>query len=318
MLTLSEIEAARERIGDAVHHTPLVQSATLSAWARCKLSLKAENLQKTGAFKIRGALNAVLSLSPKEGKRGVVTGSSGNHGQAVALAAALAGYPATVVMPEDASPAKAAAVEGYGAEVLYCGTSSKARIEKARERCAEQGMTFIHPYDDPRVMAGQGTVGLEIVDDLPDVETVLVPTGGGGLLSGTATAVRELCPSARVIGVEPEQSNSMYRSLQAGEPTPLEGIVSIADGLKTTVPGRNNFPVVRRYVDDIALVSEEAIAETLLRLLERCKLLVEPSGAVAVAALLSGVVTGTGKTVAVLSGGNVALPVLQRLIAERG
>lgn len=272
------------------------------------LFLKPENLQRTGAFKIRGALNAVLSLETEKGQRGIITASSGNHGQAVALAGAITGYPATVIMPEDASPAKVDAVRGYGARVIFCGTSSRERIEMAEDLCLSKGLTFIHPFDDPLVMAGQGTIGLEIISDLPDVDNVLVPVGGGGLISGIATAIKETDPKIRITGVEPEQSNSMYLSIQAGERQQLDNIVSIADGLKTSIPGRNTFPVVQKYVDDIILVSEEEIRKAVLILLERCKILVEPSGAVTVAALISGRIhLDDNRTVAVLSGGNLAL-----------
>ncbi len=279
------------------------------------LFLKPENLQRTGAFKIRGALNAVLSLEAEKGQRGIITASSGNHGQAVALAGAITGYPATVIMPEDASPAKVDAVRGYGARVIFCGTSSRERIEMAEDLCLSKGLTFIHPFDDPLVMAGQGTIGLEIISDLPDVDNVLVPVGGGGLISGIATAIKETDPKIRITGVEPEQSNSMYLSIQAGERQQLDNIVSIADGLKTSIPGRNTFPVVQKYVDDIILVSEEEIRKAVLILLERCKILVEPSGAVTVAALISGRLSVKGlKSVCVLSGGNFSLPELGKVI----
>jgi len=279
------------------------------------LFLKPENLQRTGAFKIRGALNAVLSLETEKGQRGIITASSGNHGQAVALTGAITGYPATVIMPEDASPAKVDAVRGYGARVIFCGTSSRERIEMAEDLCLSKGLTFIHPFDDPLVMAGQGTIGLEIISDLPDVDNVLVPVGGGGLISGIATAIKETDPKIRITGVEPEQSNSMYLSIQAGERQQLDNIVSIADGLKTSIPGRNTFPVVQKYVDDIILVSEEEIRKAVLILLERCKILVEPSGAVTVAALISGRLSVKGlKSVCVLSGGNFSLPELGKVI----
>ncbi|HPI98132.1 MAG TPA: threonine/serine dehydratase [Synergistales bacterium] len=298
-----------------MHRTNLITSRTLDSMTGTSLFLKPENLQRTGAFKIRGALNAVLSLEAEKGQRGIITASSGNHGQAVALAGAITGYPATVIMPEDASPAKVDAVRGYGARVIFCGTSSRERIEMAEDLCLSKGLTFIHPFDDPLVMAGQGTIGLEIISDLPDVDNVLVPVGGGGLISGIATAIKETDPKIRITGVEPEQSNSMYLSIQAGERQQLDNIVSIADGLKTSIPGRNTFPVVQKYVDDIILVSEEEIRKAVLILLERCKILVEPSGAVTVAALISGRLSVKGlKSVCVLSGGNFSLPELGKVI----
>lgn len=315
LIHLSDIKKAEGRIREQIHRTELITSETLDSMTGTSLFLKPENFQKTGAFKIRGALNAVLTLEVEKGQRGIITASSGNHGQAVALAGTISGYPATVIMPENASPAKIDAVRGYGAEVVFCGTSSKERIDMAEDLCRKKGLTFIHPFNDPLVMAGQGTIGLEILRDLPDVDNVMVPIGGGGLISGIATAIRETDPDIRITGVEPEQSNSMYLSIQAGERRQLDNIVSIADGLKTSIPGSNTFPVVQKYVDDIILVSEEDIRRAVLILLERCKILVEPSGAVAVAALLSGKLSVKGsKNVCVLSGGNFSLPELGRSI----
>lgn len=316
MVDLNSIKQARDRIGKMIHRTQLMSSRTLSLMTGNIVYLKPENLQKTGAFKIRGALNAVLSLDPQKGKRGIITASSGNHGQAVALAGAMSGYPATVVMPENASSAKVEAVKGYGAEVIFKGTSSKERIEKAEELCREKGLTFIHPFNDPLVIAGQGTIGLEILEDMPQVKQVLVPIGGGGLISGIATAIRNTRPDVKVIGVEPEQSNSMYLSVKEEKRQELKNITSLADGLKTTIPGTNTFHLVQKYVDSILLVSEEDITKAVLFLLERCKMLVEPSGAVTVAALLSSKIPAEKeKTVAVLSGGNVSLDVLSTILS---
>ncbi len=317
MINITHIKQAQERIRGMVHRTPLIGSKTFSHICKNKIFLKPENFQKTGAFKIRGALNVVLSLEPPKGKRGIITASSGNHGQAVALAGAISGYPATVVMPKNASAAKVDAVQGYGAEIIFHGTSSMERIDRAEEVCREKGLTFIHPFNDPLVMAGQGTIGLEILEDMPQVEQVLVPIGGGGLISGIAVAIKETRPDIKIIGVEPEQSNSMYLSIRSGQRRELQNIVSIADGLKTTIPGTNTFPLVRKYVHDILLVSEEEIRAAMMLLLERCKLLVEPSGAVTVAALLAHKVAPMGrKTVAVLSGGNIALRDLASFISE--
>jgi threonine dehydratase len=317
VLTLSQIVQARARIASRVLRTPLESSSTVGRFCGNEVYLKAENLQKTGAFKFRGALNALLSLTAEEGERGVVTASSGNHGQAVACAAGLLGYRAVVVVPVDASEAKVDAIRGYGAEVVACGTTSTERLDKAADLVRQEGMAFVHPYDDERVMAGQGTIGLEIVDILPDVDAVLVPIGGGGLISGVATALKEIRPSIAVYGVEPKQSNSMALSLRAGKRTALEGIETLADGLRTTMPGEKTFDVVRRLVDDVLLVEEEAIVEAMVLLLERAKVLVEPSGAVSVAALLSGLFPLKGKKiVAVLSGGNVALGRLAEILAS--
>ncbi len=317
MLNIQDIQRARERIAPYVNRTVLDPSETLSRLSGQKVFLKPENLQKTGAFKFRGAVNAVLSLAPEEGQRGVITGSSGNHGQAVAFAARIAGYPATIVVPEDASPAKVDAIGGYGAEVIRCGRFSSERIARARGLMEEKGMTFIHPFDNEKVMAGQGTIGLEIMEDLKDVEAVLVPVGGGGLISGIATAIRALKPSVRVYGVEPEGSNSMQLSVKAGRRTSPERIETLADGLRTNMPGESTFEVVREKVDDIILIGEDSIRQAMRLLLERGKLLVEPSGAVTVAALLERRLPCEGmKTVAVLSGGNVAMDLLLRIITE--
>lgn len=317
MISLQDIREAEGRVAEVINRTCLDHSATFSRLSGNQVYLKPENLQKTGAFKIRGAANHVLQLDPRKARGGVITPSSGNHGQAVAYAASLAGYPAVVVVPEDASPAKVAAIKGYGAEVVFYGTTSLERIEKARELARERGMAFVHSFDDPWVMAGQGTIGLEILEDLPDVDAVLVPVGGGGLISGIATAIKESRPKVLVFGVEPAGSNSMYLSCRAGKATELKGVNTIADGLRTSRPGELTFPVVQKYVDDILLVSEEEIKTALVTLLERGKLLAEPSGAVTVAALLAGKVPLQGKKVAVvISGGNVDLKLVAKLLAE--
>lgn len=317
MISIRDVREAQERINPYVNRTGLDPSRTFSELSAQTVFFKPENLQKTGAFKFRGAVNAILSLSAEEGKRGVITGSSGNHGQAVACAARAAGYPATVVVPEDASPAKVEAIRGYGAEVIRCGLVSSERIARARELMSERGMTFVHPFDDLRVMAGQGTIGLEILEDLADVDAVLVPVGGGGLISGIATAIRALKPSVKIFGVEPEGSNSMYRSLRNGKRTPLEGIKTLADGLRTNIPGEVTFEVVRERVDDIVLVTEDSIRLAMRLLLERGKMLVEPSGAVTAAALLERKLPLSGKNVvAVLSGGNVTMGLLVEILQE--
>ena len=318
MLNIHDIRQARERIAPYANRTVLDPSGTFSRLSGQEVFFKPENLQKTGAFKFRGAVNAVLSLSPDEGRRGVITGSSGNHGQAVACAARMAGYPATIVVPEDASSAKVDAIRGYGAEVLRCGRLSSERIDRAKQLVAERGMTFIHPFDDPRVMAGQGTIGLEILEDLEDVDAVLVPVGGGGLISGISTAVKAIKPSVRVYGVEPEGSCSMHLSVTAGRRTSPDKIETLADGLRTNIPGEATFEVVKERVDDILLIGEDSIRQAMRLLLERGKMLVEPSGAVTTAALLERKLPFEGKkVVAVLSGGNVAMDLLVEIIRER-
>jgi threonine dehydratase len=301
---------AKYRIAGIAHHTPLIRSQTLGGMAGVELLLKAENFQKTGSFKIRGAVNKILSLSREEGAKGIITASSGNHGQAVAYAASLCGYGATVVMPEGASAAKAASIEGYGAKLVYCGSASDERISLAKKICAEDGLAYVPPYDDPFVMAGQGTVGLEILDDLEDVGAILVPTGGCGLISGIATAAKEKSGSVAVIGVEPEGSNSTGVSFRVGHRTALNKIETVADGIRTTIPGEMTFPVVQRYVDDMLTVTDEDVLRAQYLMLERCKTLAEPTGAVSVAAVLSGALPDRfrgKKVVAVVSGGNVAM-----------
>lgn len=308
-ISLDDICAARERIAGVARKTPLLGSKTFSDMSGFQVYIKAENLQKTGSFKIRGASNKIFSLTEEEGARGVITASSGNHGQAVACAAAMRGFAATVVMPEGGSPAKAASIRGYGAELLYCGTTSDERLAYAHEMCREKGLVFVPPYDDPLVMAGQGTVGIEILEDL-NADAVLVPTGGCGLISGVAVAIKESNPKVKIYGVEPEGSNSTGVSFRQGERVSLAKTQSSADGILTLIPGELTFPVVKRYVDDMLEVTEEQILEAQRLTLERCKLLVEPSGCVPIAAILSGVLPGglRGKNiVALASGGNIAM-----------
>ena len=321
MIALKDIEEARGRIRSFVHHTRLEHSATLSKMSGFDIWLKPECLQRTGSFKIRGAMNRILSLSAEEGRHGIVTGSSGNHGQAVACASAMLGYSATVIMPEGGSQAKAEAIRGYGSKVIFCGTKSEDRLSLARKMRDEEGMTLVHPYDDPYVMAGQGTIGLEILEDLEDVAAVLVPTGGCGLISGIATAIKEKHPKVKILGVEPLGSDSTGRSFRAGTRTLLDVIDTMADGIRTSVPGEMTFPVVQKYVDDMLLVSEPAIAEATRLILERCKLLAEPTGAVTTAAILSpGVLPDSlkgKKVVPLISGGNIALSYLAELIAAK-
>jgi threonine dehydratase len=237
----------------------------------------------------------------------------------VAYASRLCGYAATVIMPEGGSAAKAASIKAYGAELLYCGTTSDARISRAKEMCAQLGSTFIPPYDDPFVMAGQGTAGLEILEDLDSVAAVLVPTGGCGLISGIATAIKETNPGVAVFGVEPAGSNSTGISFRAGERTPLDKINTVADGIRTTIPGELTFPVVRKYVDDMLTVTDDEVLRAQYLILERCKMLAEPTGAVPVAAVLSGALPERfrGKRVAALvSGGNMALGQLAEYIKK--
>jgi threonine ammonia-lyase medium form len=315
MIDIGDIREAARHLRGRVHRTPLLGSRTLGASFDGTLLLKAESLQRTGSFKVRGVLNRLHALSAAQRQAGLVTVSAGNHAQAVAFGAALEGVRATVVMPEHASPAKVAASRAYGADVVLHGDvfAAFARMEELRR---QHGYTLLHPFDDPFVIAGQGTVGLELCEDAPDLDLVLVPVGGGGLLSGVATAVRALRPGARIIGVEPVGSAALSRGLAAGEPVRLQSSDTIADGLGAPMTGVHVLEHVRASVDEVVTVTDEAIADALRMILERCKLLVEPAGAAGVAALLSGVVSATpgARVAAVLSGGNIDLDRLRALL----
>jgi threonine dehydratase len=319
VISINDVFDAQNRINGVIRRTPLVRSGALSRASGVELFLKAENFQKTGSFKIRGACNRIFSLDREDGKKGVITASSGNHGQAVAYAARMRGYPATVVMPEGGSPVKAATIRDYGAELLFCGTTSGERISFAETMSRERGIAFIPPYDDPMIMAGQGTIGIEILDELDGVAAVLVPTGGCGLISGIATAVKGKNPSVAVFGVEPEGSDSTGISFRAGRRTALDKISTVADGIRTTIPGELTFPVVQKYVDGMITVTDSDILRAQRLILERCKMLAEPTGAVSVAAALCGALPEKFKgkrVVAVVSGGNVALPELAEYLKK--
>ncbi len=299
-----------------VHRTPLVSSMTFSDWTGSDLCFKVESLQKTGSFKVRGAINALTRLQTDERSRGVITVSAGNHGMAVAYAARLLNSSATVVMPTTASKNKLAAIEGYGARaILADGTMLMETMEDIRK---EQGQVFIHPFDHPDVIAGQGTVGLEIVEDFPGVDLVVVPVGGGGLISGVATAVKQLNPETQVVGVEPEGSTAVSQSLAAGRPLRLSRFSTVADGLNAPWSGPNTLAIIQRLVDRVVTVSDDEIAGAMITLAQRTKFLVEPAGAAAVAALLLGKVPGVKgkKVVAILSGGNVDNEVVGRLFSQ--
>ena len=332
-ISLDEIRAAAERIRGRVHRTPMLSSRAAAtaleaatgvrigsgpgpaADGQPRIFMKAEHLQITGSFKPRGATNRVMRLTAEERTRGLITLSAGNHAQAVAYAAASAGIPVTVVMPLGASKSKAAAAAGYGAEVILYGEHVGDTFKRMEQLRDERGLVFLHPFDDPDVIAGQGTVGLEIVEDLPDVDVVVVGVGGGGLISGIAAAVRQLRPNARVIGVEPERSNALKLGLAAGVPVNLTPI-SIADGLGAPFAGRWTIPMACRYVDHVVLVDEATIARGVAFALERMKQLLEPAGAAALGALLAGRIDiRTGETVAVVaSGGNVDLSRLPQIL----
>lgn len=305
--TRDEIEAAHERLVGKAHRTPVLQSRYFDERVGAKLFLKCENFQKVGAFKFRGAMNAVLSLADEERRRGVVTHSSGNHGQALALAGGLAGVHVTVVSPRTAPPVKLDAMRGYGARVVLCEPTLAAREAAAARVIEESGAVLVHPYNDLRIIAGQATVAKELLEDVPDLDLLLAPVGGGGLLAGTALAAAYFSPSARVMGAEPAGADDAARSLAAGEILPSVAPRTIADGLLGSL-GDLTFPVIRRLVERIATVDDEEIVSAMRLVWERMKIVVEPSAAVPVAALLAGGLDVAGRRVGViLSGGNVDL-----------
>jgi len=305
--TIQDIRNAAERIRPYAHRTPVFTCATLDGMAGARLFFKAENFQKVGAFKFRGACNAVFSLSEAEAAKGVVTHSSGNHAQALALAARLRGIPARIVMPSNAPDVKKAAVAGYGAEITYCEPTLEARESTTARIMAETGATLVHPYDDARVIAGQGTAALELLEDVSNLDVVMTPVGGGGLLSGTAIAVKSLRPGARVIAAEPATADDAYRSFTTRELVPSVNPQTVADGLLTSL-GKLTFPIILDHVDEIVTVTEEEIISAMRLVWERMKLVIEPSAAVPVAAALSGRTELKNKRVGIiLSGGNLDL-----------
>jgi len=315
MSKFKDIQKARDRIVKYIKRTPLHYSTYFSQRSGHYVYLKMENLQNTGAFKIRGAANYILQINPFTGRKGVITASSGNHGKAVALAASCVTYPAKVVVPVNASLSKVEAIKDYGAEIFYWGNTSKERIDKAKQLSKDEELTFIHSYNHPWIIEGQGTVGLEIIQDLPDVDIVLVPVGGGGLISGIALAIKENNPKVKIYGVEPLGGNSMYFSLQAGKPTELKNINTIADGLRSSQPGDLTFDLVKKYIDNIILVSDAEIKVALKTLLTKEKFLAEPSGVVTLAAFLAGKVPSRNKkVVAVISGGNVDAEIIKKIL----
>jgi threonine dehydratase len=307
VISLDDIRAAARRIEGAAHRTPVLTSRALDDATGAKVFLKAENLQRVGAFKFRGAYNAVASLSVEERGRGVATVSSGNHAQALALAARLHDAPAVILMPDDAPPGKLAATAGYGAEVIRFDRYGQDREELLAALVAERGLVPIHPYDDERVMAGQGTVALELIQDAGPLDVLLVCVGGGGLIAGCATAAKALLDDVRVVGVEPEAGDDVRRSLAAGERVRIPVPRTIADGQQLPEPGALTFPVIRERVDEVAVASDDEIVNAMRFLFERVKTVAEPSGACAVAAVLAGRVGEVrGLRVGVtITGGNV-------------
>jgi len=313
-VSLADVEAAREMLAGIAIETPMEESRWLSALAGGPVSLKCENLQRTGSFKARGAYVRIARLSAEERAHGVVAASAGNHAQGVALAAQLLGIPATVFMPEGAPIPKEKATRGYGADVVFHGRYLEDALVEAHAFAERTGAVLIHPFDHVDIVAGQGTAGLEILEQTPDVETVLVPTGGGGLLAGIAIAVKALRPGVRVVGVQAEGAAAYPGSLAHGSPVALPSMSTMADGIAVGRPGDITFAAVRDHVDEIITVSEDALARAVLATLERAKLLVEPAGAAAVAALLEHPTAFPTPAVAVLSGGNVDPLLLGKVI----
>jgi threonine dehydratase len=304
-LTFDRIKAAAARLDGVAHRTPLLTSSTLDKLCATKVGLKAEPLQRSGSFKFRGAYNRLSLLSPAAKGAGVVAFSSGNHGAAVSLAAQLLGIDAIVVVPANGSAAKLAAIEAYGAQLRRYDPATESRELVAEEIATARSMTLIKPFDDYDIMAGQGTIGLELAEQAPELKQVLVPVGGGGLAAGVSTAVKALIPGVSVIGVEPQGADDTSRSLRAGHRVRIPEPATIADGLRASQPGELTFAVNSRSLDDVVTVTEDAIVDAMRFCFTRLKVVVEPSGAVALAALLSGVAGAVGRTGVVLSGGNI-------------
>jgi threonine dehydratase len=313
-VTLADIEAASDLVADVAITTPMEESRWLQALVGGRVLLKCENLQRTGSFKIRGAYVRLSRLSDAERAQGVVAASAGNHAQGVALAAQMLGIKATVFMPEGAPIPKANATRGYGADVRFHGEYLTQALEAAQQFADETGAVFIHPFDHVDVVAGQGTAGLEILEQAPEAATILVPTGGGGFVAGIAIAVKNLRPDVRVVGVQAEEAAAFPESLRRGEPVALERMTTMADGIAVARPGKVPFAAVQEYVDDIVTVSEDSISRALVLLLERAKMVVEPAGAAAVAAVMDQPDAFATPMVAVLSGGNIDPLLLGKVI----
>jgi threonine dehydratase len=314
--TLDDVRRAAATIEGRVHHTPVLSSATLSEIAGAPIWLKAELLQRSGSFKVRGAFNRLSGLTGEERARGVIGVSAGNHAQALALASRELGTSALVLMPPDASPAKVAATRGYGGAVDLDSPDPGSMFDRMRELAEATGRVIVHPFDDPAVQAGQGTIGLELAEQVPDLDTVLVPVGGGGLITGIAVAVKGLLPGTRVVGIEPELAPSVRSALDAGKVVPVELGPTIADALKAPSALPNSLEGCRTMVDDVVLVSEEEIVEAMRFIYTRTKLACEAGAAVGVAALLSKRVDvrGAGGVAVVISGGNIAPELAARIL----
>jgi threonine dehydratase len=314
LVTIEDLEAAAKTLAPVVVRTPVLPADVLTKQLGGPVFIKPEMLQRGGAFKFRGAYNFLSHMDPELRRKGVIAPSSGNHAQAVALAAKLYGVPATVVMPTTVTAAKRGGAERLGARVVLAGKTTADRMSRAEELMRDEGLTLVPPYDHPMIIAGQGTVGLEIADDLPDVDAVLVPVGGGGFSAGVAAAIKLRLPNARVIGVEPTGAAKLTRARAAGMPVPLEHSGGLADGLLASQIGTVTFAHHQKYLDDVITVDDDALLRAMRLLMDRMKLVVEPSGAITVAALLERKFIPRGPTVAVLSGGNIEWNGLRELL----
>ena len=306
-LTIDDVRAAARRLGNRIHRTPVISSQSFDDASGCHVFFKCENLQRAGAFKIRGALNKLLTLTAAERERGVVAFSSGNHAQGVALAARMVGTSAVICMPKDAPPLKLEATRNYGAEIVMYDRHTQDREQVAREIVQRTGRVLVPPYDDPAIMAGQGTAALELLEDVPSLDALLTPVGGGGLMAGCATVARALFPGLQIFGVETDTANDTYLSFRKGERVTIPPPPTIADGIRLTTPGALTFPILQRHLTDMLLVSDAEVRTTVRFLLFRAKMLAEPTGAVAAAAVQAGKLPlERGARVGViLSGGNV-------------
>lgn len=318
-LTIEEIQRARERIRDSVFYSPCAFSESLSRMTGCQLFLKLENLQMTGSFKDRGSLNKILQLSERERANGVITASAGNHAQGVAHAARLVNTRATIVMPETTPLSKIRGTRELGAEIVLYGGSYDEAFDKARALQRERGSTLIHAFDDPDIIAGQGTIGLELLEQVPEMDLVVAPIGGGGLLAGIATAVKSVRPNVEIVGVEAERIPAMQTSIRAGRVVPVRSANTLADGIAVARVGTRTLKILRRHLSDVVTVTEEEIAYAVMTLLEREKTLAEGAGAVGFAALYNGRIPSSGgkRVVVVVSGGNIDMTVLSKIL-ERG
>jgi threonine dehydratase len=316
MISFENIERAYKVLKPVVHHTPLLSSRTLNERSGNEIYFKAENFQRIGAFKFRGAYHKLSTLSDEQKRRGVIAHSSGNHAQGVALASKLFGVRAVVVMPENSVKSKVEATKGYGAEVVFCGTKPGEREAMTDDLLKKHGFTMVHPYMDEALIAGQGTLVIEVREQLPQLDYLFVPVGGGGLISGCAIAAKALFPGVRVIGVETEGANDAYQSFRAGKIVRLEKVETIADGMRTPEVGGINFEIILKYVDDVVTISDAEIFPAMKFFYERMKIVVEPTGAVATAAAMKNAMNITGKRICcVISGGNVDAATFREMLA---